>query len=160
MQNLWRQAVNSDKDWIKARDAVQAGHRQFPPDIALKSSVNITECTVAADGVLRCRENRIWVPDYEPLRTAIMQQTHNSYLGRHPGRDTMIGIILRRFFWPKLRESVRRFIRNCDVCGRSTVWREAKAGFMKSLPVPDRIGSELTIGFITDLPPSQGCTNI
>lgn len=160
MQNLWRQAVDSDKDWIKARDAVQAGHRQFPPDIALKSSVNITECTVAADGVLRCRENRIWVPDYEPLRTAIMQLTHDSYLGGHPGRDTMIGIILRRFFWPKLRESIRRFIRNCDVCGRSTVWREAKAGFMKSLPVPDRIGSELTIDFITDLPPSQGCTNI
>lgn len=59
MQNLWRQAVDFDSDWIKARNAVQAGHRQFPPDIALKSSVNITECTVAADGVLRFRKNRI-----------------------------------------------------------------------------------------------------
>ena len=59
-----------------------------------------------------------------------------------------------------MREAVRRFIRNCDVCGRTTVWREAKAGFVRSLPIPERLGSELTIDFVTDLPPSQGCTNV
>ncbi|KAI0992031.1 hypothetical protein K3495_g16155, partial [Podosphaera aphanis] len=59
-----------------------------------------------------------------------------------------------------MRETVRRFVRNCDVCGRTAVWREAKAGFLRSLPVPERIGSELTIDFVTDLPPSKGCTNV
>lgn len=72
----------------------------------------------------------------------------------------MVGIILRRWFWPKMRDAVRRFIRNCDVCGRPTVWREAKAGFLRSLPIPERTGSNLTIDFITDLPPSEGCTNV
>ena len=136
------------------------GERSFPPDIALKFRANIAECTVAADSVLRGREGRVWVPDYEPLRTAIIQQTHDSQLAGHPGRDTMISILLRRWFWPKMRESVRRFVRNCDVCGRSTVWREAKAGFLRSLPIPERVGCELTIDFVTDLPPSNGCTNI
>ena len=59
-----------------------------------------------------------------------------------------------------MRDSVRRFIRNCDICGRSTVWREAKAGFLKPLPIPERIGSDLTIDFVTDLPQSKGCSNI
>ncbi|KAI0994661.1 hypothetical protein K3495_g13520, partial [Podosphaera aphanis] len=160
IQSLWAKAVEADKDWLRARDAVKAGERSFPPDIAIKYKANIAECTVAADGVLRGRENRIWVPDYEPLRTSILQYTHDSHLAGHPGRDTMVGIILRRWFWPKLRESVRRFIRNCDVCGRTTVWREAKAGFLRSLPIPERLGSELTIDFVTDMPPSNGCTNI
>ena len=31
---------------------------------------------------------------------------------------------------------------------------------MKSLPIPERIGSELTIDFVTDLPKSNNCTNI
>ncbi|KAI0994220.1 hypothetical protein K3495_g13962, partial [Podosphaera aphanis] len=149
LQNLWEQAVAVDKEWQRARDAVKSGERSFPPDIAQKLKANIAECSVAADGVLRGRENRIWVPDYEPLRTTIMQRTHDSHLSGHPGRDSMVGILLRRWFWPKMRESVRRFIRNCDVCGRSTVWREAKAGFLRSLPIPERIGSELTIDFIT-----------
>lgn len=160
LQGLWREGVLADKSWRRARDSVKMGHRSFPPDLALHHSANIAECTVAADGVLRGRENRIWVPDYEPLQTAIMQRTHDSHLAGHPGRDTMISMILRRWFWPKMRESVRRFVRNCDVCGRSTVWREAKAGFMRSLPIPERIGSELSIDFITDLPKSRGCTNI
>ncbi|KAI0991047.1 hypothetical protein K3495_g17140, partial [Podosphaera aphanis] len=134
LQALWKQGVESDEDWRRARDAVQLGERSFPPDLAVKLSANIAECAVTADGVLHGRENRIWVPDYEPLRTAIMQRTHDSVLTGHPGRDTMIGILLRRWFWPKMRESVRRFVRNCDICGRTTVWREAKAGFLRSLP--------------------------
>lgn len=160
IQSLWAQGVLADKVWQKARDSVKVGERSFPPDIAQNFKANIAELTVAADGILRGRENRIWVPDFEPLRTAIMQKTHDSHLSGHPGRDTMIGILLRRWFWPKMRESVRRFVRNCDVCGRSTVWREAKAGFLKSLPIPERIGSELTIDFVTDLPKSNNCTNI
>ncbi|KAI0995151.1 hypothetical protein K3495_g13031 [Podosphaera aphanis] len=137
LQNLWRQGVIYDKCWRRARDAVRVGERGFPPDLAHKLTANIAECTVAADGVLRGRENRIWVPDFEPLRTSIMQKIHDSHLTGHPGRDTMVGLVLRRWFWPKLRESVRRFIRNCDICGRTTVWREAKAGFLRPLPIPD-----------------------
>lgn len=160
VQRLWKIAVSVDEDWRRARDAVKAGERGFPPDLAHKLRANIAECTVAADGVLRGRENRIWVPNYEPLRTAIMQRIHDSHLTGHPGKDTMVGIILRRWFWPKLRDAVRKFIRNCDVCGRTSVWREAKAGFLRSLPIPERIGSDLTIDFVTDLPLSEGCTNI
>ena len=139
---------------------MQAGEKGFPPDLAHKLTANIAELTVAADSILRGRENRVWVPNYEPLRTKIMQQLHDSHLTGHPGKDTMVGMILRRWFWPKLRESVRQFIRNCDICGRTTVWREAKAGFLRSLPIPERIGSELTIDFVTDLPSSEGCTNL
>ena len=160
LQLLWKRGVESDKDWRRARDAVRTGERGFPPDIAYKLSANIAECKVAADSVLRGRENRIWVPDYEPLRTAIMQRIHDSTLTGHPGKDTMVSMILRRWFWPKLRNSVRQFIRNCDICGRTSVWREAKAGFLRSLPIPERIGTELTIDFVTDLPVSEGCTNI
>lgn len=160
VQSLWKRGVEVDGDWRRARDAVQSKERSFPPDLALKLSANIAECSVAADSILRGRENRIWVPEYEPLRTAIMQRTHDSHLAGHPGRDTMVSMLLRRWFWPKMRESVRRFVRNCDVCGRTTVWREAKAGFLRSLPIPERIGSELTIDFVTDLPLSKGCTNI
>lgn len=72
----------------------------------------------------------------------------------------MVKILLHQRFWPNMRESVWRFIRNCDVCGRTTVWGEARAGFLRPLPVPERIGSDLTIDFVTDLAVSGDCTNI
>ena len=50
---------------------------------------------------------------------------------------------------------VRKFCRNCDVCGRSHVWRERRKGLLHPLPVPDRFHSELSIDFMTELP-AQG----
>jgi hypothetical protein len=47
---------------------------------------------------------------------------------------------------------VKRFCRNCDVCGRLYLWKERRKGFLKPLPVSDRFYSKLSIDFITDLP--------
>jgi hypothetical protein len=47
---------------------------------------------------------------------------------------------------------VKRFCRNCDVCGRSYLWKKRRKRFLKLLPVSDRFYSELSIDFITDLP--------
>ncbi|KAI0992277.1 hypothetical protein K3495_g15909, partial [Podosphaera aphanis] len=95
MQALWEQGVLADEDWLRARDVVKSGERSFPPDLSLKLTANIAECIVAADGILRGRENRVWVPNFEPLRTRIMQKTHDSIFTGHPGKDTMVGILLR-----------------------------------------------------------------
>ena len=55
---------------------------------------------------------------------------------------------------------IRRLIRNCDVCGRNKVWRDKKQGFLKPLPIPSRIWSEISIDFVVDLPQSEGCRNL
>jgi hypothetical protein len=46
---------------------------------------------------------------------------------------------------------IKRFYRNCDVCGRSYLWKKRRKRFLKPLPIPDRFHSELSIDFITDL---------
>ena len=57
-------------------------------------------------------------------------------------------------------KDVCRFIWNCDACGASTLWRDCRQGFLKPLPIPDRLWSEISIDFVTDLNPSQGRMNI
>jgi hypothetical protein len=47
---------------------------------------------------------------------------------------------------------IKRFYKNCDVCGRSHLWKKRRKRFLKPLPVSDRFYSELSIDFITDLP--------
>jgi hypothetical protein len=46
---------------------------------------------------------------------------------------------------------VKKFYRNCDVCGKLYLWKKKRKGFLKPLPVPDRFYNELSIDFITDL---------
>lgn len=64
-------------------------------------------------------------------------------------------LISRRFYWPGLDEDVRTFMRNCHACKRSSVWREKRRGLLKPLPTPERTWSEVSIDFITDLPPTR-----
>ena len=59
-----------------------------------------------------------------------------------------------------MSQDVRRFVRNCDACGRNKSWRDQRQGFLKPLPLPEQIWQEISIDFIVELPESQGCTNL
>ncbi|KAI0992243.1 hypothetical protein K3495_g15943, partial [Podosphaera aphanis] len=122
---------------------------QFPTHLQLK--VSRAECEIDVRGAL-CFRKRLWIPDWEPLQTAIIQRTHDSHLTGHPGRNSTVAMLMRSFYWPNMSKMVRRFCRNCDICGRSHVWRSRRQGLLLPLPIPDRFHTELSIDFMTDLP--------
>ncbi|KJZ68644.1 hypothetical protein HIM_11963 [Hirsutella minnesotensis 3608] len=159
LQKLWDEGVKQHNRYWLIWKAVQQGERRLPSHWGLP--VMLSECSID-DGQRLCWRERIWVPSHEPLRTRLMQETHDSTLAGHPGRDMLKSLLSRRFYWPGLDADVRRFVRNCDVCGRSNIWREKRRGLLKPLPIPDRIWSELSIDFVTDLPPtkSNGSSNL
>lgn len=166
LQGLWNQAWADDEVYQQAHEAVSRQDRRFPPYLKLK--VNISECTVDAEGRL-CFRDRIWVPGGEgngedkadTLRVRIVDKIHRSLCIGHPGRDATIEAVGRRFYWPGYSRLIRRYIQRCDTCGRSTIWREARQGFLKPLPVPDRLRSDIAIDFMTTLPKGNltGATN-
>jgi hypothetical protein len=159
LQELWSEGLQKHNRYWLIRESVQRGDRRLPSQWGLP--ITLSECSID-EGQRLCWRERIWIPQHEPLRTKIVQETHDSTLTGHPGRDMLKSLLSRRFYWPGLDEDVRRFIRNCDICGRSTVWREKQRGLLKPLPVPDRIWSEISIDFIVGLPPtnSNGTTNL
>ena len=136
LQTQWAAARQSDQQYRKVSEALKRKDARLPPELGVKLS--LSECDIDDRGFLRFRA-RVWIPDSEPLRTAIIQNSHDSHLSGHPGRDGTLALISRRFFWPGQSQMVRQFIRNCDVCGRSHLWRERKRGLLKPLPIPDRI---------------------
>ena len=154
LSNLWDQALtdrNCAENYFKAYTAVKNQERQFPKELELR--LTIGECYVSENKILYFRD-RIWLPSFEPLTTAIIQTVHDSYLSGHPGRDATISLVSRKFFWPGSSQDVRRFVKNCDVCGRTSIWRDKKKGLLKPLPVPNQIWREISMDFITGLPDS------
>ncbi|CAJ2645145.1 unnamed protein product [Trifolium pratense] len=150
LQSLWDQGVEKDiLTFKKLYVSIWKNERTFPTELGLKTS--LSECMIDNRGAL-CFRNRIWMPDWEPLKTALIQRSHDSHATGHPGRDSTLAILSRNFYWPRMSTMVRQFCRNCDVCGRSHVWRTKRQGFLLPLPIPDRFHSELSIDFMTDLP--------
>ncbi|KAI1506846.1 Pol protein [Pyrenophora tritici-repentis] len=153
MQNLWHRSRQEDKLYQELTTLVANKERNLPTKLQKEKLVSIAECTLDERGLLRFRD-RTWIPHCEPLRTRIIQNIHDSHITGHPGRDLTYSILSRQFFWSGAASDVRRFVRNCEICGRNTIWRETKKGLLKPLPIPERIWGELSIDFITDLPPS------
>jgi hypothetical protein len=153
MQDLWHKGRQEDKLYQELTTLVTNKARNLPTVLQKEKLVSIAECTVDERGLLRFRD-RIWIPDCEPLRTQIIQNIHDSHITGHPGRDLTYTILSRQFFWSGAASDVRRFVRNCEICGRNTIWRDTKRGLLKPLPIPHRIWGEISIDFITDLPPS------
>jgi hypothetical protein len=156
-ETLWTQGKDQDITYRGIIDSITQQRRTFPMDLGLK--VSIGECSLSANNEPLFRERR-WVPNWEPLRTKIIQKTHDSLSTGHPGREGLLSLLARQFFWPGMAGDVRQFVRNCDGCKGNKAWRERRSGFLKPLPIPSRIWQEISIDFITDLPKSHGCTNL
>ncbi|KAF7572877.1 hypothetical protein PtrM4_077820 [Pyrenophora tritici-repentis] len=152
IENLWIQSVEKDPVYQEVREAVESQQRRFPAALQIKCS--IAECKIK-DQILYFR-NRKWVPNYEPLRTSIIERIHGSVATGHPGREITYKMVARDFFWPGMSNDIRRYVRNCDTCGRTKPWRDGLQGLLKPLPVPEQIWKEISIDFIDGLPESDG----
>lgn len=153
----WEQAKREDNIYQEATKYVKDGNRTFPTQLGLK--VSIAECHLDDQDNLYFRDRK-WVPGSEPLRTNIIQSAHDSLLVGHPGREQTYIVVSREYFWPRMSKDVQRFVRNCDICGRTKPWREQKKGLLKPLPLPDRPWQDITMDFVPDLPSCEGKWNV
>lgn len=159
LRKLWEEGRAQDKDFKQLTNAIRQGERVFPANLSSPVKVSVSDCTIDENGYLRFR-GRLWVPNYEPLRTAIVQELHDSVLTGHPGKNGTIAVVSRDFFWPNLQATVKQFVRNCGVCGRTKVWRDRKHGLLRPLPVPEQQWQEISVDFIGPLPMSNGFDTI
>jgi transposase InsO family protein len=69
---------------------------------------------------------RIVVP--ECLRKSILQFHHNIQLAGHQGHKRMIEQIKTCFFWPGMRQDIKRWVKSCLACRRRKTPRPLRAG--------------------------------
>ena len=160
LAKLWNTTKVEDSLYNKMTEAVLKKRTKFPtPVVSGGIKFSISECSLDEEGRLQFR-GRLYVPEDEKLRTSLIQETHDSVISGHPGREVTNALLSRQFFWQNMSKDVRQFCRNCDTCRAKTAWRQRKQGFLKPLPIPDRLWREISVDYIVDLPESNGCTNI
>src|SRR6266403_646587 len=105
-------------------------------------------------------QQKIWIPNDEEIRTTIIHKCHDTPQVGHGGTAKTTELVSRRYYWPGMRETIKRYVKNCDTCQRSKVVRHAPYGLLKSNEVPDQPWKSIAMDFITDLPESDGYDTI
>ncbi|KAL4582981.1 hypothetical protein LXL04_007545 [Taraxacum kok-saghyz] len=111
------------------------------------------------DGLVYFRD-RLVVPPLDDLRNAILTEFHSSTLGGHSGVSATLQRISASFYWPSLRRTVTAFIRSCHTCQQIKYPTHKPFGLLQPLPIPNQVWEDLSMDFITQLPPSAGYTTI
>lgn len=105
-------------------------------------------------------KNRLVIPKQDASIQQLLHEYHTSPIGGHAGVTKSIARISAQFYWPKLREDVIEFVRNCAICQQAKVTNSLPAGLLNPLPIPEQVWEDIAMDFITGLPNSHGFTVI
>jgi transposase InsO family protein len=101
------------------------------------------------------RGEALYVPPDNTLRAQVLRMHHDSEYAGHFGHAKTLELLSRKYWWPRLSSDVKEYVQTCGVCQRTKHRRHAPYGELKSLPIPKGPFQQLSMDFITDLPPSM-----
>lgn len=88
-------------------------------------------------------------------KVRVLRECHNDPLSGHFGARRTLEKVQRRYTWKGIKKDVDNYCRDCLLCRRSTAARHRPYGLLQPLPPPSKAWEEVTMDFITELPPSK-----
>lgn len=105
-------------------------------------------------------KNRIWLDPSLPFRLSILEEYHTSPMGGHMGIAKTLARLQANFWWPGMLQDIKTFITKCLICQQMKYETKKTPGLLQPIPLPAAIWEDLSLDFITGLPPSNKYTAI
>jgi hypothetical protein len=106
---------------------------------------------LGTDGLLLYK-NRVYVPNVQELKLAILKEMHNVAYAGHPGYQKTMAAVKSHYFWPGLKKEITEYITRCMECQKVKAEHRHPAGLLQPLPIPEWKWEVVTMDFITGLP--------
>jgi len=100
-------------------------------------------------------EGRIYIPNNKDIKEEILKEYHNPADVGHPGQYRMQELIKRTYWWPGLKEDVKKYVQGCVKCQQNKVQHQKKAGELHPLEIPEGLWQDISIDMIGLLPRSN-----
>jgi len=138
-----------DKDLISQIESVKK------IDTSVKLALEKSLPDWKREGNLIFYREQIYVPRNDELREQIIKLHHDTPLAGHPGEQSTQEKIERNFFWPRLGNQVRNYVRTCEDCQRTRVKR-SRQGLLNPHNIAKEPWEEVSMDLIGPLPESNG----
>jgi len=141
---LWQWRTTAEIMMIKRKTTVEEG------DILKEIKRNMTRekevvqalkkedgLTWEEDGVVYM-EGRIYIPNNKKIKEEILKENHDLADVGHLGQHRMLELIKRTYWWPGLKEDVKKYIQGCFKYQQNKVQHQRKAGELHPLDILQR----------------------
>ena len=96
-------------------------------------------------------EGRIYVLNNKELREEILKEHYDPADIGYPEQHRMLELLKRTYWWPGLKEDIKRYIQGCFKCQQNKVQHQRKAGELYPLEIPQGPWQEISIDIIGSL---------
>ncbi len=102
-------------------------------------------------------DSRIYVPSDHVLRGEIIAHVHDHITAGHPGIEKTKELVLREYWWPKMKKDVKDYVRACETCQRTKIEHssQSSAPFIQT-PFPPDPWTHISVDMVTGLPRCNG----
>jgi hypothetical protein len=132
---------------------VQKQYEKIP--IRLRAGSDVGHWRIRETDGLLCYRGAVYVPTEKAIRSEIIYMNHDDALAGHLGYSKTLELIKRKYFWQSLRKDIKDYVKTCAECQRGKSRRHRPYGELAPIPTPLKPWEEITMDFITDLPPSK-----
>lgn len=96
--------------------------------------------------------DKLCVPDNE-IRREILKLAHDSPAAGHGDVFRTFTNISPHYYWPKMNESIRKYVKTCDSCQKSKHRAGKQFGTYMPLSIPDERWRSINVDFLSGMEP-------
>jgi len=79
----------------------------------------------------------VTIPNNQKIKKKILQENYDPVDIGHPGQQWMIELIKKNYWWPGIKNDVKKYIQECFKCQQNKMQYIKKARELHSLKTPE-----------------------
>jgi hypothetical protein len=99
-------------------------------------------------------KGHLYLSKQSKLKSMVLSELHATPTAGHSGFTKTYDRVKRSFFWDGMKQDVRNFVVECDVCQCNKGETVKSPGTLQPLPIPPAIWRDISMDFIVGLPKS------
>ena len=96
------------------------------------------------------KRNQLCILFYS-LRDLLIQEVHAGGLAAHVSQVKTLTLLEGKFYWPRMRRDISKFVEWCMVC-QTSKGSHQNTGLYTPFPIPESIWEDLSMDFVLGLP--------
>jgi hypothetical protein len=96
----------------------------------------------------------LYLSKQSKLKSTVLSELHATPTVGHSGFTKTYDRVKRSFFWDGMKQDIRNFVAECEVCQRNKGETVKYLGTLQPLLIPPTIWKDISMDFITGLPKS------
>jgi hypothetical protein len=96
-------------------------------------------------------KKKLWVFEFDQLKLNVIREIHDQSVAEHLDVRRTCKYLNKWYYWSQVKQSVKRYVRNCHICKRFKASKDKYSELLNSLSISNRSWTDIIMNFVIEL---------